>query len=238
MKTESIIHVCGSIIKEESIVPVTTHIADHTVVAEANKPYSEYYGIAPFNMPTKPNSLFLFTTQYYMLEEALRFGSLIDMGCRQNLNIAVSILNFGNEQYPAIRIKHFPDYQKIETLQQCLMEQGVEFARKVHIKDKAVIKTHKCFALDNIGENLYLDHRQNKTGYLALPNLLNKYDYNEVINSIRNNSGIPLFNAERGAIIFNGVVTDIVRIYSEHLDADLLRTIQKQFEVFELQHVG
>ena len=237
MKTESIIHVCGSIIKEESIVPVTTHIADHTVVAEANKPYSDYYGIAPFNMPTKPNSLFLFTTQYYMLEEALRYASLIDMGCKQSLNIAISVLNFGTEHYPAIRIKNFPDYQKIETLQQCLMEQGVEFARKVHLKDKAVIKTHKCFALEKIDENLYLDHRQHKTGYVALPNLMNKYDYKEVISSIRNNSNIALFDAERGAIILDGIVTDIVRIYSEHLDTDLLRMIQKQFEVFELEHV-
>jgi len=236
MKTDQIIHVCGSIIKEESLVPVTAHIASHTVVAEANKPYSDYYGIAPFNMPTKPNSLFLFTTQYYMLEEALRFGSRIDMSCRQDLNIAVSVLNFGNEQFPAIRIKNFPDYREIETLQHCFMEQGVEFAHKIHIMDKAVIKTHKCFALDSIGDNLYLDHRQNKTGYVALPHLMNKDEYEEIMSSIRNNSNVPWFNSERGAIIFDGNVTDIVRIYSEHLDAGLLRMIQKQLEIFEMQH--
>ena len=78
MKTDQLIRACGSIVKEESIVPVTSHIAEHTIVAEANKPYSDYYGIAPFNMPTKPNSLFLFTTQYYMLEEVLRFARLIE----------------------------------------------------------------------------------------------------------------------------------------------------------------
>lgn len=234
MKTESIIHVCGSIIKEESIAPVTTHIAEHTVVAEANKPYSDYYGIAPFNMPTKPNSLFLFTTQYYMLEEALRFASLVDMSCQESLNIAVSVLNFGNEQYPAIRIKNFPDYHKIELLQHCLMEKGVEFARKVHLKNSAVIKTHKCFTLDKIDRNLYLDHRQNKTGYLALPHLMNKYDYHEIIGSIRNNADIPLFDAERGAIILEGKVTDIVRIYSEHIDEGLLRAILNEFQKHEM----
>lgn len=236
MKTDQIINVCGSIIKEESIVPVTTHIASHTVVAEANKPYSDYYGIAPFNMPTKPNSLFLFTTQYYMLEEVLRFASQIDMCCTQSLNLAISVLNFGTEHYPAIRIKNFPDYQKIEKLQQCLIEQGVEFARKVFLQPKAVIKTHKCFALDKIGDNLYLDHRQNKTGYVALRHLMNKDEYEEVISSIRYNSNVPWFNSERGAIIFDGNVTDIVRIYSEHIDSGLLRMIQKQFEVFERQH--
>ena len=230
MKTDQLIHVCGSIIKEESIVPVTTHIAEHTVVAEANKPYSDYYGIAPFNMPTKPNSLFLFTTQYYLLEEVLRFARLIDMCCMQSLNIAVSVLNFGTEHYPAIRIKHFPDYQKIEKLQQCFMEQGVEFARKVHLQDKAVIKTNKCFSLDKIADNLYLDHTQNKTGYVVLPRMIYNDDFNKVITTIRNNSNSPLFDAVRGSVILDGVVTDIVRVYSERIGIDLLKQIQKQFE--------
>ena len=237
MKTDQLIHVCGSIVKEESIVPVTTHIAEHTVVAEANKPYSDYYGIAPFNMPTKPNSLFLFTAQFYMLEEALRFARLIDMSCMQSLNIAVSVLNFGDEHYPAIRIKNFPDYQKIEKLQQCFMEQGVEFARKVQLKEKAVRKTSKCVTLEKISDNLYLDHKQNKTGYVALPLLINNDDYNKVIANVRNNSNTPLFDAVRGAIILDGVVTDIVRIYAEHITPDLLRMVQKQFEIFELEHV-
>lgn len=230
MKTDQLIHVCGSIIKEESIVPVTTHIAEHSVVAEANKPYSDYYGIAPFNMPTKPNSLFLFTAQYYLLEEVLRFARLIDMCCLQNLNIAVSVLNFGDDHYPAIRIKNFPDYQKIEKLQQCFMEQGVEFARKVHLKETAVIKTKKCFALDKIGDSLYIDHQQSKTGYVVLPRLMNNDEYNEVIAKIRNSLNTPLFDAVRGAIILDGIVTDIVRVYSEHIGIDLLKMIQKHFE--------
>ncbi len=230
MKTDQLIHVCGSIIKEESIVPVNTHIAEHTVVAEANKPYSDYYGIAPFNMPTKPNSLFLFTTQYYTLEEALRFARFIDMNCAQSLNIAVSVLNFGLEHYPAIRIKHFPDYQKIEKLQHCFMEQGVEFERKIHLKANAVIKTNKSFTLEKTGDGLYLDHLQNKTGYVKLSRLINNDEFNEAISKIRNNSNTPLFDAVRGAIILDGNVTDIVRIYSEHIGTDLLKIIQKNFE--------
>lgn len=236
MKTDRLFHVCGSIVKEESIVPVTSHIVTHTVVAEANKPYSDYYGIAPFNKLSKPYSLFLFTLEYYTLEEALRFASLIDMCCTLNLNIAVSVLNFGTENHPAIRIKNFPDYQKIETLQQCFMEQGVKFPRKVELKEKAVIKTSKCFTLENIGDNLYLDHKQTTTGYIALPGLVGNKDYKEVINSIRNNLNSPLFDAARCTLILDGKVTDVVRIYSEQINPDLLRMIQKQFEVFELNH--
>ena len=91
--------------------------------------------------------------------------------------------------------------------------------------------------LERIGDNLYLDHGQTKTGYVALPRLINNDDYNEVLANIRNNSHSPLFDAVRGAIILDGIVTDIVRIYTEHITPDLLRMVQKQFEIFELEHV-
>jgi len=105
MKTKQLIQICGLIIKKESIAPITTNIVKNTSVAEADKPYSNYYGVAPFNMPTKPNSLFLFTVPYYSLQEVLRFAKLIDLTCMEKLNIAVSVLDFGTDHYPAIRIK-------------------------------------------------------------------------------------------------------------------------------------
>jgi hypothetical protein len=230
MKTKQLIQVCGSIIKEESIVPITSNIAENTCVAEANKPYSDYYGIAPFNMPTKPNSLFLFTVPYYSLQEVLRFAKLIDLCCMQSLNIAVSVLEFSNDHYPAIRIKNFPDYKMISKLQECFIEQGVEFAKKVHIGKSAVIRTNKCFSLEEVGKNIYIDHLQEKTGYIALPKLINQDYFLQAIADIKNNTSCPMFDAARGAVILDSQVTDIVRIYSGHLDAELLKCIQNKFE--------
>jgi len=230
MKTKENIDVCGAIIKVESLVTLTTNIADHTVVAEANKPYSNYYGTAPFNMPVKPNSLFLFTVPYYSLEEVLRFAQLIDLCCTQNLNIAVSVLDLGSEHYPAIRIKNFPDYAMLSKLQECFREQGVQFAEKVHVRNSAVIRTNKCFSFDAIAENIYLDHEQKKTGYVALSKLMNYENFKAVLANIRNNTDCPLFDAARGAIIREGKVIDIVRIFSENIGIELLECIQKKFE--------
>jgi hypothetical protein len=81
-----------------------------------------------------------------------------------------------------------------------------------------------------VGENLYLDHRQNKTGYVALNELINNEKYQSVISVIRNNTNCPLFDAARGAILFGDTITDIVRIYSEHIGPDMLKLIQKHFE--------
>jgi hypothetical protein len=39
-----------------------------------------------------------------------------------------------------------------------------------------------------------------------------------------------MFDAARGAIVLDSRITDIIRIYSDHLDIDLLKCIQKKFE--------
>ena len=230
METNQFIQICGSIIKEESIVPITANIAKNTCVAEANKPYSDYHGVAPFNLPTKPNSLFLFTEPYYSLQEVLRFTQPIDLSCMQSLNIAVSVLEFTAEQYPAIRIKNLPDYMLIHKLQECLIEQGVKFAKKVHIGNRANIRTNKCFKLEKLGSNIFIDHMQEKTGYIALSKLVNQDYYSRVIADIRNNTSCAMFDAARGVILLDSHVTDIVRIYSGHLDIEMLKCIQDKFE--------
>lgn len=230
METKQLIQVSGAIIKEESIAQITANIMEHTCVAEANMPYSNYYGVAPFNMPTKPNSLFLFTDHYYTLEEALRFAQLIDLCCIQTLNIAVSALEFTDGHYPAIRIKNFPDYRMIHKLQECFAEQGVKFAKKVHIGNSAVIRTNKCFSLEKLDENIYLDHLQEKTGYIALSKLIKHEKYLEAIADIRNNTSCAMFDPARGALLLDSKITDIIRIYSDHLDIDMLKCIQDKIE--------
>ena len=230
MKTKKLIQICGLIIKEESIAPITANIVKNTFVAEADKPYSNYYGIAPFNMPTKPNSLFLFTVPYYSLQEVLRYAELIDLSCMEKLNIAASVLDFGTKHYPAIRIKNFPDYQRISKLQECFIEQGVEFAKKVQIDKSAVIRTNKCFSLEKLDKNIYLDHLQEKTAYIALSKLINRDYYIQVLSDIRNNTSCRMFDAARGAIILDSKITDIIRIYSGNLDIEMLKCIQDKFE--------
>jgi hypothetical protein len=231
METKNLIHVTGAIIKEEKIVQITANIAEHTYVAEANMPYAEYHGKAPFNISTKPNSIFLFTAHFYTLEEVLRYAQLIDLCCMPSLNIAVSVLEFAGEHYPAIRIKNFPDYKMISKLQECFIQEGVHFAKKVQIGNSAIIRTTKCFSLEKVEENIYLDHLQERTAYIALSKLIKQDKYLEIIVDIKNNVNCAMFDAARGAVLFDSKITDIIRVYSGNLDIDLLKCIQKKFEM-------
>ena len=92
MKPEKTLKVCGSITKKEPLAPITSNILEHTVVAEANMPYSNYYGRVP-DKP-QPNSLFLFTERFYTLEEALRLTQNIDICAKNQVNTAVQFFCF------------------------------------------------------------------------------------------------------------------------------------------------
>jgi hypothetical protein len=81
-----------------------------------------------------------------------------------------------------------------------------------------------------LGENIYIDHLQEKTAYIDLSKLINQDYYLQVIADIKNNTDCPMFDAARGAILLDSHITDIIRIYSGHLDLEMLKCIQNKFE--------
>ena len=145
------------------MIPVTYNILNNTCVAEANEPYSDYYGNAP--QEAIPNSLFLFTSQYYSLEEVLRFAQNIDSCYMAKVNVAAASLEFEHHKYSAIRIKYFPDYEHLHLLQSCCINEGVEFIKKVHMSEFALVKICKCFVLEELEEGIFIDKKEDHRGY-------------------------------------------------------------------------
>jgi hypothetical protein len=233
MKTNNLVKACGSIIKKESLIPVDYNILKHTCVAEANEPYSGYYGMFP-GQPT-PISLFLFTAHYYSLEEVLRFAQNIDSCYMEKVNVAAAMLNFGHHEYAAIRVKYFPDYEHIHLLQSCCIKQGVEFIKKVHMSDSATVRVNKCFVLEELDNGIYLDKKEDHKGYITIPKQISPDEFSNILVEIRNNDECELFDAALGAMIIDARATDIVRIYAEGLSQNLLRCIKDKFAKFILK---
>ncbi|MBC8486665.1 MAG: hypothetical protein H8D45_11565 [Bacteroidetes bacterium] len=227
MKTNNLIKACGSIIKKESLIPLDYNILKHTCVAEANFPYSDYYGMVPGQ--TNPNSLFLFTAHYYSLEEVLRFAQNIDSCYMEKVDVATAWLNFANHEYSAIRVKHFPDYEHIHLLQSCCIKEGVEFIKKAHMSDFALVKVNKCFVLEEIEEGIYFDKKEDHKGYITIPKQISNSKFSDTLIEIRNNNDCELFDAALGAMIIDSKATEIVRIYAEGLNLKLLECIKERF---------
>lgn len=231
METKNILKVCGSITKKESLVPITANILEHTWVEEANLPYAHYYG----QVPEKPksNSLFLFTSKYYSLEEVLYSVQNINSCFNQKLNIASATLEINNKQYPAIRIKDFPDYKQLHLLQKCLMQQDIVWAQKLHFITEAKAIINKCFELEQIEENIYIDLIEENKGYIFLEKSINRNNFEKTILKIKQNSNCMFFDAVPGGLIIESQSKDIVRIFSENLNHELLRCIKDLLKKFQ-----
>ena len=197
-------------------------------MAEANEPYFDYYGNVPKN--PIPNSLFLFTVPFYTLEEVLHFAQTSELCFREKINVASSVLDFGQSQNAAIRVKNFPDYEHLPQLQKCFEKAGVQFARKLPPSREAIVRTHKCFVLEELEKGIYLDMDEVDKGYIESEKLLNEEEFNEMMADIRNNSNCRIFDAAKCGIILESEIKEVVRIYSEKLDINLLRCIQKEMK--------
>ncbi len=200
-------------------------LSENTCVAEADKPYANYYGKVP-EKNAVPNSFFLFTQRYYSLEEILRFTQKIDSCYLKNVNVASSLLNFSSQQMAAMRIKFFPDYEHLNQLQNCYIRQGVEFKRKFQLEKTALVQIHKCFVLEEVESRIFLDQTEKDKAYIALPTLLNYDEFSDLITNVRNNSNCSLFDAALAGIIIHSKLTDMIRIYAENITIDLLRCIK------------
>jgi len=203
------------------------NILDNTCVAEANEPYSEYYGNVP--QPANPNSLFLFTSQYYSLEEVLRFAQNIDSCYMEKVNVAAASVDFGQHKYSAIRVKYFPDYEHLHLLQTCCIKEGVEFIKKIQMAKSALVKICKCFVLEELEQGIFIDKKEEHRGYLTIPRQITQDQFLDILIEIRNNYDCQLFDAAMGAIIIDSKANDMVRIYSENLQLSLLKCIKEKF---------
>ena len=232
MKTNNLIKVCGSITKKESLIPIDYNILKNTCIAEANFPYSGYYGTVPGQ--TNPNSIFLFTSNYYSLEEVLRFAQNIDSCYMEKVNVATASMDFVHHKYSAIRVKYFPDYEHIHLLQTCCITEGVEFAKKVRMSDFAQIRVNKCFVLEELEEGIYIDKKEDHKGYITIPKQITGSEFSDILIDIRNNTDCKLFDAAMGAMIINSQAKDMVRIYSVNLTVQSLKCIQERFAKFIL----
>lgn len=227
MESSKTVKVCGSIIKEESLVQIEHGILKNTSVAEANLPYADYYGEVP--KKPEPHSLFLLTRDYYSLEEVLRFAQNIDSCYMERVDVASAMMDFGHHTYPAIRVRNFPDYEHLEMLQTCCIKQGIVFLKHIRLGKRARVKVNKCFVLTELEDGIFFDQREDHKGYIAIPRMVNTEEFMETLVTIRNNHDCKLFDAAQAAMIINSRATDMVRIYAENLSLDLLQCIKRRF---------
>ncbi|MCK3685261.1 hypothetical protein [Maribellus sp. YY47] len=226
MKT--ILNICGSISKTEMLSPLKSHILANTSVVEASLPYAHYYGQLP-QKNAQPNSIFLLVKKFYFLEEILSFSQSVEKCLLEQINFATALLEVNGKQIPAVRIKFFPDYKQLANLQSCLQNEGMVFLSDTNISGKVHTRIHKLFTLEEPKPGFYFDQTEMNKGYFLTDSRIPADKFVTVLDTIRNNSSCKLFDAVQGKFIMNGKVKEIIRVFAEGIDLELMKCIQQQF---------
>nr|WP_321356861.1 hypothetical protein [uncultured Draconibacterium sp.] len=224
---ENSIHLNGIVIKHEKLVQISLSTPNNVYIAEASSPYADYYGHSP-RMAT-PNSIFLFTKKFYFLEQLMCYSSSIEKCLFERINIASAIVESDDKQFPAIRIKDFPDYSQLVKLQKCLGEKNVHLVEKLHLEEEVKTIVSKVFVLKELEPDFYIDEVEEHKGYFIVDRHLDSEEFERAITQIRYNGVCKLFDAEQGVLFSNGKLIHIVRIFSEALDLDMLKCLRKEF---------
>jgi hypothetical protein len=208
-------------------MPVEKNVLANSTVLEATHPYADYYGHVP--QASSPNSIFLLTERFYFLEEIL---ALVDQVCDcmdDNINFASASLEYNMKQYPAIRLKHFPDYDKLAYLQNCLKQVGVEFSPKIHFEGKSKSRVQKFFEMREIEPGIYFDNLENNKGYIFCDAQFNTEQFELTIQRLKNNSNCGMLDAVHGDVMLDGILVKIIRVFAENIQASSLKCIKSEF---------
>ncbi|WP_319228225.1 hypothetical protein [Draconibacterium orientale] len=221
------IYFSGLIIKHEKLEQIKLNIPDNIYIAEASTPYANYYGQLP--RTAKPNSIFLFTKKFHFLEELICYSSSLEKCLFERINIASALVESGGKQYPAIRIKNFPDYSQLVKLEKCLQEKNIVFIEKIHLDERVKTIVSKPFFLEELEPNFYLDLIEEHKGYFVAERHLSPEEFEATITQIRYNGICKLFDAEQGVVYNDGKLTHLIRIFSESLNLEMLKCLSKEF---------
>ncbi|WP_297098682.1 hypothetical protein [uncultured Draconibacterium sp.] len=224
---ENSIHLNGIVIKHEKLVQIALSTPNNVYIAEASSPYADYYGHSP--RTATPNSIFLFTKKFYFLEQLMCYSSSIEKCLFERINLASAIVESGDKQFPAIRIKDFPDYSQLVKLQKCLGEKNVLLVEKLHLEEEVKTIVSKVFVLEELEPDFFIDQVEDHKGYFIVDRHFDSEEFDRAITQIRFNGVCKLFDAEQGVLFSNGKLIHIVRIFSEALDLNMLKCLRKEF---------
>jgi len=224
---EKNIYLNGIIFKSEKLAQISLSTPSNVYIAEAISPYADYYGHFP--RTATPNSIFLFTKKFYFLEQLICYSLAIETCLFERINIASAIIESGGKQYPAIRIKNFPDYKQLIKVQKCLTEKNVRLVEKIHLEEEVKTTVSKPFVLKELEPDFYFDQIEEHKGYFVVDRYFNPEEFENAVKQIKYNDICHLFDAVQGVVYRDGKLTHIVRIFSESLDLNMLKCLSKEF---------
>ncbi|RUT78547.1 hypothetical protein [Ancylomarina longa] len=232
MTAENYVLKFGSLLKEETLEVIDNKILPNTIVLEAINPfpgYYEYYDGLQKDM--LPHYIYLITDRKYDLEEFTRATQNIMASFEVKFHAATGTITIYNDVYHAIRIRRLTSYDQIIALQSQFIDEGIQFKTNGSIphNSKAMIRLNKFFALDEISSGFFLDHIEANHGYFTIPHKLSWKQFEELTRQVKYNMEMFHFDVSLGFIYDHFKAKDIIRVYAENMNLELLKKIRTKY---------
>jgi hypothetical protein len=221
--------VFGNLTKYDTVVAIEEKILPGSLVFDSLNPYPGYYHETPMNV--KPIYLYLVLEKQYPLEEVLRATQNIESEYQWNFDAGKGYMRIGSEFLNVIRVRHLPDLDLVEKIQEAYLQQGIRFLmnKKLRGRVEAEVKIVKFMMLEKLGEGVYIDTNEPGFGYIEIPKYLHYEAFVKVSMDVKYNWEGHEYDAASGSFYKDGKLYEVVRILSNKIDAAYLTEIRKLY---------
>lgn len=215
--------------KNDTVLAIDEKVLPGSLVFDSLNPFPGYYHETP--MSVRPIYLYLVLEKQYPLEHILRSTQNIEKEYNWNFDAGKSYLSIGSEFLNAIRLRHLPELDLVEKIQQAYIKQDVKFlmTKKMKGKLEAKVKIVKFLNLEEIGEGIYLNSDDKTFAYVEIPKYLHHEAFLKVSMDVKYNWDGHEFDAARASFYTGGKLYEVVRIRSDQMDLGYLTGIKKLF---------
>jgi hypothetical protein len=215
--------------KNDTVVAIDEKVLPGSLVFDSLNPFPGYYHDSPTS--SRPIYIYMVLAHQYPLEEIIRATQNIEKEYQWNFDAGKGYMTIGSEFLNVIRVRHLPQIDLVEKIQEAYIKQGIHFLMSKKLKGKleANVKIVKFLVLENIGEGIYLNAEDPTFAYIEIPKYLHHAAFVKVTMDVKYNWDGHEFDAASSSFYSDGKLYETVRIRSDKMDLDYLTKIKKLY---------
>ncbi len=216
--------------KNVTLVPLDENILPGSLVFDSLNPFPGYY----HELPSDVSSMYIYLVldKQYPLEDILRATKNIEKKYSWNFDSGKAYITIGSTFLDAIRLRHLPELEMVEKIQEAYVAQGISFLmnKKLTGKIEARTKIVKFLMLEELAAGIYLNADDPTFAYIEVSKYLDSEEFMHVSMDVKYNWEGHEFDAASASFYKDGKLYEVVRVRSDKMDLKYLQEVQKLFE--------
>jgi len=223
------IEVFVNLTKADTVVAIDEKILPGSVVFDSLNPFPGYYHESPTS--SRPIYIYMVLARQYPLEEIIRATQNIEKEYNWNFDAGKGYMTIGSEYLNVIRVRHLPQIDLVEKIQEAYIKQGIQFLMNKKLKGKleVSVKIVKFLTLEILGEGIYSYCDDPTFAYIEIPKYLSQAAFLKVSMDVKYNWDGHEFDAASSSFYNEGRLFETVRIRSSQNDLEYLAKIKKLY---------